>query len=110
MPMVSPSGKFEPGKAQVNGHAAGLLFGEPVRIDAAQFFDKGGFAVVNVPGRPDDAHRLAAAQAPGRLADMSERLVSRVHHIEFMQHGLVALSVEFRAGSLQQPKTRDIAL
>ena len=56
MPTVSPSGKSNQAKAQVNGHAAGLLFGEPVRIDSAQFFDESGFAVVDMPGGADDAH------------------------------------------------------
>ena len=103
-------GQVQPGEAQVNGHAAGLLFGEPVRVDAAQFFDKGGFAVVDVPGGPDNAHGLAAAQPPGGLAEIAEGLISRVHDIVFKQHGLITLAIEFGAGALEQPEAFDIAL
>ena len=48
------AGRFEVGKADVDGDAAPLLFFEAIGIDAGERFDQRGLAVVDVPGGADD--------------------------------------------------------
>src|SRR5207253_3414038 len=45
---------LEIGEADVDRDAAGLLFGQPVRVDAGQRAYERRLAVVDMAGRPDD--------------------------------------------------------
>ena len=102
-------GQVEPGEAQVNGHLAALLFREPVGVDAAQFCDKRGFAVIDMPGGADNAHRSGAVLAVDRKAIIAQRPVSAVANVVFMQHRLIAFAVEIGAGAFKQPQSVDAA-
>ena len=57
-------GKIDPGKAQIDGHAARFFFLEPVGVDAAEGPDQRGLAVVDVAGGADDAQRCLAPLLP----------------------------------------------
>ena len=46
--------QIENGEADVDGDAAGLLFGQPIAVDAGQRLDERGFAVVDVASRAED--------------------------------------------------------
>src|SRR5690606_34727972 len=58
-------GQRQPGKSEVDGHAPGLFFLEPVGVDVGQDADEGGLAVVNVAGGAYDVHVIASS-APAR--------------------------------------------
>ncbi len=49
----------QPHEAQVDGHAALLLFPEPVGVDAGERLHQCGLAVVDVPGGAYDVQRAA---------------------------------------------------
>ena len=85
--------QVEPGEAQVNRHLAALLFGKPVRVDAAQLFDQRGFAVVDMTGCPDNAHGLGAAQSVDAGAVVAPGAVGILSHIKFVQQSLIAFSI-----------------
>ena len=48
------AGQAHPGEAQVDGHAPLLLLAETVGVDPGQCLNKGGLAVVDVPGCAND--------------------------------------------------------
>src|SRR5581483_3558789 len=56
MRTVWARGHAQPGEAQVDGHAPGLLLLQPVRVDARQRLHQGRLAVVDVPRRADYVH------------------------------------------------------
>src|SRR5262249_11918376 len=53
---LAPTGQGQPGEAEVNRHAARLLLGQAIGINAGERADAGGFAVVYMPGGSDAAH------------------------------------------------------
>ena len=53
---VASAGQRQPGEAKVDGHAARLLLGEAVGVDAGERGDERGLAVVDVAGGADAAH------------------------------------------------------
>ena len=83
---LAPARERHVRESEVDGHAAALLFGEAVRVDAGESRDERGFAVVDVArGADDEAHRLtwlaAASTASIRISSSPLRTVrgSRQH-------------------------------
>ena len=50
-----------PGEAEVDGEASLLLLGPAIRIPAGESLHEGGLAVVDMTGRSDDRHQMAAS-------------------------------------------------
>ncbi len=51
--------EFQPREAQINRHATGLFFRQPIGVDTRKSGDEGRFAVIDVTRRTDAAHGQA---------------------------------------------------
>ncbi len=50
------AGQFQPGEAEVDGHAPFLFLAQAVGVNAGQGLHQGGLAVVNMSGGTQDKH------------------------------------------------------
>ena len=60
---LAPAGQRHPREAEVDGHAAPLLLGEAVRVDARERLHERRLPVVDVACRADDVHAASIAGA-----------------------------------------------
>ncbi len=58
---LASAGQRQPGKAQFNRHAARLLLGQTIRVNAGERGHESGFAVVHMACRADATHSCAAS-------------------------------------------------